>query len=88
MLGIMKVTMDLDGELYRSLKVEAARAERSLRDVTNEAIVEWLARREEAEDRASADAALEEYRRTGGESATAFFEHLAAEARATYGPWE
>ena len=88
MLGTMKVTLDLDGELYRSLKVEAARADRSVRDVTNEAIGEWLARHEEAEDRVSADAALEEYRRTGGESASAFFEHLAAEARATYGSGE
>ena len=84
----MKVTLDLDADLYRSLKVEAARADRSLRDVANEAISGWLERQEEAEDRASAEAALGEYRRSGGESAADFFEHLAAEARARYGSGE
>jgi len=81
----MKVTFDLDADLYRSLKVEAARADRSVRDVLGDAITEWLDRREEDEDRASAAEALEEYRRDGGTSAAAFFEHLAAETRAEYG---
>ena len=81
----MKVTFDLNPDLYRSLKVEAARADRSVRDVVAEAISTWLARREEDEDRASAADALEEYRRDGGTSAARFFEHLAAEARAEYG---
>ena len=81
----MKVTFDLDPDLYRSLKVEAARADRSVRDVVTEAIAVWLERREDDEDRASAAEALEEYRRDGGTSAAAFFEHLAAEARAEYG---
>jgi plasmid stability protein len=81
----MKVTFDLDPDLYRSLKVEAARADRSVRDVANDAITAWLERQEEDEDRASAAEALEEYRRDGGTSAAAFFEHLAAEARAEYG---
>jgi predicted transcriptional regulator len=81
----MKVTFDLDPDLYRSLKVEAARVDRSVRDVVADAIAAWLERREEDEDRASAVAALEEYRRDGGTSAEAFFEHLAAETRAEYG---
>ncbi len=81
----MKVTFDLDPDLYRSLKVEAARADRSVRDIVADAITGWLERREEDEDRASAAAALEEYRRDGGTSAAAFFEHLAAETRAGYG---
>jgi plasmid stability protein len=81
----MKVTFDLDPDLYRSLKVEAARADRSVRDVATDAITAWLERQEEDEDRASAAEALEEYRRDGGTSAARFFEHLAAEARAEYG---
>jgi hypothetical protein len=81
----MKVTFDLDPDLYRSLKVEAARADRSVRDVVAEAIDAWLARREEDEDRASASEALAEYERAGGIAAAEFFEHLAAEARVEYG---
>jgi predicted transcriptional regulator len=81
----MKVTVDLDPELYRSLKVEAARVDRSVRDVLADAIEAWLERQEDVEDRASATTAMEEYRRDGGTSAAAFFEHLAAEARAEYG---
>jgi len=80
----MKVTLDLPDDLYRALKVEAARSDRSVRDLAAEAIARWLEEQEEAEDRASAQAALEEYRQSGGESAAAFFDHLAAEARATY----
>jgi predicted DNA-binding protein len=81
----MKVTLDLDPDLYRSLKVESARADRSVRDVVTEAIGAWLERQEDDEDRASAAEAIEEYRRDGGTAAAAFFEHLAAEARAEYG---
>jgi len=86
MLHVMKVTFDLDPDLYRTLKVEAARTDRSVRDVVAEAIAGWLERQEEAEDRASAADALGEYERDGGTAAAAFFEHLAAEARAEYGP--
>ena len=81
----MKVTFDLDPDLYRTLKVEAARTDRSVRDVVAEAIAGWLERQEEAEDRASAAEALKEYQREGGAAAADFFEHLAAEARAEYG---
>ena len=82
---VMKVTFDLDPDLYRTLKVEAARTDRSVRDVVAEAIAGWLEHQEEAEDRASAAEALDEYQRDGGTAAAAFFEHLAAEARAEYG---
>ncbi len=81
----MKVTVDLDPDLYRSLKVEAARTDRSVRDVVADAIALWLEREEEAEDRTSAEEAMAEYRRDGGTAAAAYFEHLAAEARAEYG---
>jgi len=43
---------------------------------------------ETREDRASAQEALAEYRRDGGEAAEAFFGTLAAETRSTYGPDE
>jgi hypothetical protein len=81
----MKATFDIDGELYRAVKVEAARSDRSVRDVVEEALEAWLARAEDLEDRASAEAAMEEYRRDGGESAERWFERQAAETKATYG---
>ena len=80
----MKVTIDLDGDVYRAVKVEAARTDRSVREIVEEALAAWLDAEETREDRASADAALAEYRRDGGEAAAAFFGTLAAEARATY----
>ena len=81
----MKVTIDLSEELYRAVKVEAARADRSVREVVDEALEAWLAAAEEAEDRESAAEALAEYQRGGGASAEAFFGTLAAEAKAAYG---
>lgn len=84
----MKVTIDLDADLYRAVKVEAARADRSVRDIVDEALEAWLETAETKEDRASAEAALVEYRRDGGESAGSFFGSLAAETKATYGPDE
>jgi hypothetical protein len=81
----MKVTFDIDPDLYRSVRVEAARADRSIRDVVAEALAGWLEARESDEDRASSADALAEYEREGGVAAADFFEHLAAEARAEYG---
>lgn len=81
----MKVTIDLDGDIYRAIKVEAARSDRSVRDIVDEALAAWLDAAEDGEDRASAEAALSEYRRDGGEAAEAFFGTLAAETKATYG---
>lgn len=84
----MKATFDLDDELYRAIKVEAARLDRSVRDIVDEALTVWLERLEDDEDRASAQAAIEEYRRDGGQAAEAWFARRAAEARATYAPDE
>ena len=81
----MKVTIDVDSDIYRAIKVEAARTDRSVRAVVDEALAAWLEHAEQKEDRESAAAALEEYRRDGGESAEAFFGSLAAETKASYG---
>jgi len=81
----MKVTIDLSDDLYRAVKVEAARTDRSVRDVVDEALEAWLSAAEEAEDRESAAEALAEYQRDGGASAEAFFGSLAAETKAAYG---
>jgi plasmid stability protein len=82
----MKVTIDLDPDLYRAVKVEAARSDRSVREVVDAALAAWLEAEETREDVDSAQAALEEYRREGGEAAETFFGKLAAETRATYNP--
>ena len=82
----MKVTIDLDPELYRAVKVEAARSDRSVREVVDAALAAWLEAEETREDAESAQAAIEEYHRDGGEAAETFFVKLAAEARATYDP--
>jgi plasmid stability protein len=84
----MKVTIDLDADRYRAIKVEAARTDRSVRDIVDEALAAWLEAEEAREDRASAEEALVEYRRDGGESAASFFGSLAAETKATYEPDE
>ncbi len=84
----MKATFDIDPDLYRAVKVEAARADRSVRAVVEEALASWLANAEEVEDRASATAALAEYERDGGLSAEAWFGRAAAEIKARYGPDE
>ena len=38
----MKVTIDVDADIYRGIKVEAARTDRSVRDVVDEALAAWL----------------------------------------------
>ncbi len=81
----MKVTIDLDSEVYRAVKVEAARADRSVREIVDEALAAWLERLEETEDVAAAAEALAEYARDGGVAAEEFFRAHAAETRATYG---
>jgi len=81
----MKVTLDLDADLYRAVKVEAARMDRSVRDLVADAISAWLERLEDEEDAASAAAALEEYEREGGTAASEFFERHAEETKAAYG---
>ena len=84
----MKVTIDLDPDLYRAVKVEAARSDRSVREVVDEALATWLEASETEEDRASAEAALAEYKRDGGQSAADFFGTLAAETKSAYGDGE
>ena len=80
----MKVTIDLDPELYRAVKVEAARADRSVREIADEALAAWLERVEDTEDAAAAAEALAEYGRDGGVAADEFFRAHAAETRAAY----
>jgi hypothetical protein len=81
----MKVTFDINADLYRAAKVEAARADRTIREVVEEALEAWLRAAEDAEDRESAAAALDEYRRDGGEAAASWFGRAAAETKAAYG---
>ena len=57
----------------------------SVRDVVDEALEAWLEASETREDLASAEEALVEYRRDGGEAAETFFGSLAAETRSAYG---
>jgi plasmid stability protein len=81
----VKATFDLDRDLYRAVKVEAARTDRSVREVVEEALETWLDRAEELEDRETAAAALDEYQRDGGDSAEAWFSRMATETKGTYG---
>jgi plasmid stability protein len=81
----MKVTIDIDPELYRAVKVEAARGDRSVREIVDESLTAWLERLEDAEDAAAATDALAEFERDGGGAADDFFRAHAAETRATYG---
>ena len=62
-----------------------ARADRSVREIVDEALAAWLERLEDAEDAAAAAEALAEYERDGGVAADEFFRVHAAETRATYG---
>lgn len=80
----MKVTIDLDSDLYRAVKVEAARSDRSVRDIVDAALEAWLEAEESREDQASGVEALAEYRRDGGIAAEVVFGSLAAETQATY----
>ena len=73
----MKITVDLEDELYRAVKVEAARADRSVRDAISEALERWLEYLEDEEDIASSKEALAEYERDGGVAAAEVFRHLA-----------
>ena len=82
----MKVTIALDDpELYRAVKIEASRRDRSVREIGEEALAEWLERHEDEEDRAAAEVALAEYERDGGVAADEFFASMAAEVRSRYG---
>ena len=82
----MKVTIDLPAELYRAVKVEAARTDRSVREIVDEALEAWLTAAEEREDAVSAREAMAEYERDSGQAAESFFGSLASETKATYRP--
>jgi len=81
----MKVTIALrDDELYRSIKVIAARSGRQIRDVVEEALAEWLESRETADDITVSQEAIAAYERGEGIDANAFFERMIAEGRVEY----
>lgn len=81
----MKVTIAFrDDELYRSIKVIAARSGRQIRDVVEEALAEWLESRETAEDIAVSEEAIAAIERGEGIDATAFFQRMVAEGRVEY----
>ena len=85
----MKATFDIDQDLYRAIKVEAARGDRSVKAIVEEALNAWLEALEDAEDIAAATLAMEEYERDGGGvSADEVFAKLAAEHKAAYGSTE
>jgi plasmid stability protein len=81
---LVKTTLAIDEELYRAIKVEAARSDRSVRDIVEEALQRWLEAGEDAEDVAASDAAMAEYEKDGGLDAREVFRHLAAEHAAAY----
>lgn len=83
-LGAMKATLDLDADLYRAIKVEAARTDRSVKDVVDEALRRWIEAQEDAEDLAAAEAAMAAYERDGGRDAQQVFDRLVAEHAAAY----
>lgn len=81
----MKATLDINPDLYRAIKVEAARTDRSVKDIVDEALSAWLEAAEDAEDIADSKLALEEYERDGGSiEASQLFRTLAAETKEAY----
>ena len=81
----MKVTIALrDDALYRTIRIRAAASGRQIRDVVEEALREWLERREDEEDVTEAREGLAAYDRTGGEDADALFRRMVAEGRVAY----
>ncbi len=82
----MKVTLDIQDDLYRAIKVEAARSQRTVRDIANEALDAWLEAIEDAEDIAAAKEAMAEDERDGGSiEVEELFRIMAAETKAKYG---
>ena len=82
----MKVTLDIRDDLYRAIKIEAARRDRTVRDIADEALEAWLEVIEDAEDVAAATEAEAEYQRDGGGiEIEEYFRTRAAEDRAKYG---
>lgn len=81
----MKVTIAFrDDALYRAIRVRAAEDGRQVRDIVEEALTAWLEAREDAEDVAASNDALDEYAREGGIDADALFRRMVAEGRVAY----
>jgi hypothetical protein len=80
----VKATFEIDPEVYRAIKVEAARADRSVKEIVDEALRRWIEALEDEEDVAAAEAAMAEYERDGGMDAHEVFRRLAAEHAAAY----
>jgi plasmid stability protein len=84
----MKVTIAFrDDALYRSVKVRAAASGRQIRDVVEEALEEWLERREDAEDVAVSRKAIAAYERGERDEwvdAEELFQRMVAEGRIDY----
>src|SRR5665811_2031796 len=84
-MGPVKMTVELDADLYRAIRVEAARADRSVRSVLEAALAAWLERLEDAEDAIAGRAALADEAPSGGVAAEEFFLRHAAETKSAYG---
>ena len=61
-----KLTVMLEDDLYRAVKVEAARHDQALRELVSVALAEWLEILEDRELGALADEAMAEYQAKGG----------------------
>jgi hypothetical protein len=82
--GDVKATFDIDPEVYRAIKVEAARTDRPVKEIVDEALRRWIEAVEDEEDRTAAEAAMVEYERDGGMDAHEVFRRMAAEHAAAY----
>lgn len=84
----MKVTIAFrDDSLYRAVKLRSIETGRHIRDVVEEALEEWLERREDEEDVAESEKAIAAYERgdrAAWVDAEAFFERMVAEGRVEY----
>ena len=74
-----KMTVLLEDDLYIAAKVEAARLNRTLREVVAEALEEWLETQEDLELAPLIEGARRELRDKGGVEAKEFFRQLEAE---------
>ena len=76
-----KMTVFLEDELYTAAKVEAARLNRTLREVVAEALEGWLELQEDLELAPLIEEAMAEYGEKGGTEAGEFFRQLEAERK-------
>ncbi len=63
---VKKLTVMLDDNLYRAVKVEAVRHDQAVRELVTDALAEWLEILEDRELGALADEAMAEYEAKGG----------------------